>query len=954
MSPSAPLTTYQACYFANDIARKRAPDDPDRITASVFDASIDLNPHQIDAALFALQSPFASGVLLADEVGLGKTVEAGLLLAQRWAEGRRRLLVVAPASLTRQWADELQDKFHLPAVVLTSANYSSRPQAATASPWAVEGVTICSYNFAADRGESLKKEFWDLVVLDEAHRLRNAYKPSNRLGNTLRDVFSDTQKVLLTATPLQNSLMELYGLMSILDGRLFGDADSFKYQYGAKRSEAALRPLADRIAPYCRRTLRRDVAAYIKWTERKAHVVSFKASAQEQALYDALGDYLAHPTLFAIPNRNRHLLALMLRKLQASSPAALAGTLKRLLATLTEEMAEDAARYRTTQVFADDCDSFSAQMDEWPEDDENAPLRCDTITDVSTWSKEEESRVLRTLTAQAEALNGCTKVDALLKALATAFSLSQAAQSRAGQQRMQPKAIIFTESRRTQDYLYLRLQEIIPEQQLVLFNGTNGSAQTREIVASWRQARAGTDLVSGDYSLDSRAAIVDYFRNHASVMIATEAAAEGLNLQFCNLVINFDLPWNPQRIEQRIGRCHRYGQRCDVVVMNFINEANAAERRVYELLDTKCRLFEGVFGASDDILGAIGSEFNFEKRIALIFDSCRTPDAIDAAFVQLQQDLDEQIKKARHAAVDKLFERFDPEVTDRVRTDAEQRRNRMGRALWQVTRYVLAGRAAFDDEAKTFCLTTLPDTAPAVPLGWYALPGHQTTADAHAYRTTHPLAQWVLSQGKQLRPDVREVAVHASPESLGAESGWCLCCLISTTGATAAEDVVVVGTSNNAWRTLMKVESAVGDAVSVPTDVMTLLRNRMNSEVRNRIGRTSNRNLQWVAKERAKLQVWARDKEIAIKKEIERLQEKADTAARDAGGDTAMAIKARVESLREEQLTGKKVVELTEQLLATRRKVSDEQGRIVMQMLKECEVEAETEELFMFRWHCVD
>ena len=151
----------------------------------------------------------------------------------------------------------------------------------------------------------------------------------------------------------------------------------------------------------------------------------------------------------------------------------------------------------------------------------------------------------------------------------------------------------------------------------------------------------------------------------------------------------------------------------------------------------------------------------------------------------------------------------------------------------------------------------------------------------------------------------------------------------------------------------MKVESAVGDAVSVPTDVMTLLRNRMNSEVRNRIGRTSNRNLQWVAKERAKLQVWARDKEIAIEKEIERLQEKADTAARDAGG-TAMAIKARVESLREEQLTGKKVVELTEQLLATRRKVSDEQGRIVMQMLKECEVEAETEELFMFRWHCVD
>lgn len=948
-----PLTPYQACYLAHDLSRKCAPDDPDRINASVFDSSIDLNPHQIDAALFALESPFATGVLLADEVGLGKTVEAGLLLAQRWAEGKRRLLVIAPASLTRQWADELQDKFHLPATVLTSAIYAAATPQGAATPWALDEVVICSYQFAASREASLRKEFWDLVVFDEAHRLRNSYKPSNRMGRTLREVFVGTQKVLLTATPLQNSLMELYGLMSFLDSHLFGDANSFKYQYASKRSEAALRPLTQRISPYCRRTLRRDVAAYIKWTERKAHLVRFQASPEEQALYEALSDYLAKPSLFAIPRRNRHLMTLMLRKLQASSPAALAGTLETLRSTLSMEIAEDAARYRTTQALADDCDSFSSLMDEWAEEDGDESDNPASAPTPVAWSKDEECRALTSLIGLARAQTHCTKADALVNALSAAFGLSQAAQERAGQQSMQPKAIIFTESRRTQDYLQSRLKEILPEQNIVLFNGTNDGPHARDIVSAWREARAGTDLVSGNYSVDARAALVDYFRTVASVMIATEAAAEGLNLQFCNLVVNFDLPWNPQRIEQRIGRCHRYGQRCDVVVMNFLNESNAADKRVYELLDTKCRLFEGVFGASDEILGAIGSDFNFEKRVAAIYESCRTPDEIDAAFTALQQDLDDQISHARHSAADKLFARFNPLVTDRVRTESLDRRTRTGRALWQLTKHVLADFATFDDATEAFALHTLPEALPCVPTGRYSLPRGDDHPDGHTYRLTHALAQWVLTQGRSIRPIARQVVIHAPPGWSGPKSGWCLCSLLTTSGVSASEEIAGVCTDNADWRTILRCESTVGEPCDVPSEVAMLLRNRMNAAVRKRTEQAGNRNLTWAAREKSKLQAWARDREIAIEKEIERLRSKADTVGKASGeADEGGAFATRADALREEQAIRKKILELTEKLLEARRKASTEIGNMVMRILKECEAQTHASELFLFHWQC--
>ena len=233
---------------------------------SLFDAAVDLNPHQIEAALFALQSPLSRGVILADEVGLGKTIEAGIVLCQLWAERKRRLLVLCPASLRKQWTLELQEKFNMPAMVLDAKAFREAHRSGR-SPLTEPAVIVISFNYANTLRDQLKAIAWDLVVIDEAHKLRNAYRTSNKVAQAIRWATEDCRKLLLTASPLQNSLLELYGLSTLIDDHLFGDVNSFRSQYmGASSNLGALR---ERLTGFCKRTLRNQVTEYIRYTERR-------------------------------------------------------------------------------------------------------------------------------------------------------------------------------------------------------------------------------------------------------------------------------------------------------------------------------------------------------------------------------------------------------------------------------------------------------------------------------------------------------------------------------------------------------------------------------------------------------------------------------------------------------------------------------------------------------------
>ncbi len=241
-------------------------------------------------------------------------------------------------------------------------------------------------------------------------------------------------------------------------------------------------------------------------------------------------------------------------------------------------------------------------------------------------------------------------------------------------------------------------------------------------------------------------------------MIATEAGAEGVNLQFCSLVINYDLPWNPQRIEQRIGRCHRYGQKHDVVVINFVNRKNAADQRVYELLDEKFSLFKGVFGASDDVLGAIESGVDFEKRIASIYQTCRTAEEINAAFDQLQEEMDESIKNNLSETRQTLLENFDAEVHEKLKLNLRESTTYLdiyNRWLWDTTRFYLGDNAEFSEYEYSFTLKNNPFPNEEIDAGPYKI--GKNIEDAHIYRPGHSLAKRILADIRSTKLENAEV-----------------------------------------------------------------------------------------------------------------------------------------------------------------------------------------------------
>jgi hypothetical protein len=744
------LTPHHVKYYAHDLTR-RAVAGMDRLSMALFDAAVDLNPHQIEASLFALQSPLSKGVVLADEVGLGKTIEAGIVLCQLWAERKRRLLVLCPASIRKQWALELEEKFNLSALVLDARSYREAKRRGEA-PLAAPAVVIMSLNYANTLREELKAIAWDLVVIDEAHKLRNAYRPSNKIGQGIRWATEDCRKLLLTATPLQNSLLELYGLSTMIDDHLFGDVNSFRSQYASAGSN--LDALRQRLAVFCKRTLRNQVTEYIRYTERRPITRPFKPTDDEHALYEAVSGFLQRENSYALPQRQRHLTALILRKLLASSSQAIAATLDTLrvrLETLRDEQARSDPEFTERLIEAEEIED--ELLDEILAEDEDAERAKAPLVAIDRQRLREEIDILQRLATWARGIGIDTKTQTLLKALEIGFE--QMAKTGAAR-----KALIFTESRRTQEYLKTFLESHGYRGQLVLFNGTNGGSEASAIYERWVEKNRESGRTSGSRAVDVRTALIEHFRDEATILLATEAAAEGINLQFCSLVVNYDLPWNPQRIEQRIGRCHRYGQKHDVVVINFLNERNEADRRVLELLTEKFSLFSGVFGASDEVLGSIESGVDFEKRILAIYQECRTPEEIDAAFRTLQMEMDEQIRTRLDDTRRKLFEHFDEDVHQRLRlqlADAQAQLDRVGKRFWSVTRFMLADRARFDDTALAFDLDRPPRDD--IPKGRYHLISKShPRADEDGgeeksrflYRLSHPLGEHVVDGAKAL------------------------------------------------------------------------------------------------------------------------------------------------------------------------------------------------------------
>lgn len=947
-----PYSQHQAKLFATQLSLRQPANSIDKLSHAIASARVDLNPHQVDAALFAVRSPLSKGVILADEVGLGKTIEAGIVISQKWAERKRKLLIIAPATLRKQWQQELMDKFNIPSTILENASYKQLKKEGTLLSGT--SLLICSYNFAAAKADVLEDVAWDLVVVDEAHRLRNVYKVGNKMASAIAGVLADVPKLLLTATPLQNSLLELYGLVSIIDPHVFGDITSFKEQYvrGVNENLRNSR-LKERIKPFCQRTLRKQVLEYIKFTQRVAMTEEFVPSDDEHRLYEQVSAYLQREKLNALPRSQRTLMTLVLRKLLASSSYAIAATLQKLV----ERLEHTQARQSVLELL----DGEIEGLDELSEE-----IGADAVEEASGKLSPEELQDLRLELAElrdyaklASGIRDNAKGAALQKVLATAFEKLQGIGAA-------KKAVIFTESTRTQRYLADLLSRSGFENEICMMNGSNTDPQSKAIYAEWVKKHAGSDKLSGSKTADMKAAIVEHFRDTATILIATESAAEGVNLQFCSLVVNFDLPWNPQRVEQRIGRCHRYGQKFDVVVVNFLNKRNAADQRVYQLLAEKFKLFDGVFGASDEVLGVIENGVDIEKRIASVYQTCRTADEIQQAFDEIQQELDEQIKAALETTRLKLLENFDEEVNARLKVSHDQTKailDKRSSLLLMLAKTELADIASFEASGTVFDLHSSPSSSGAA-IGTYNFDWRVADSkDQHFFAETSPLASWVVSNalGRDLDGSVTlELDYKAYPFKVSAlepyigKSGWVAAEKI-TVSSVEDEDFLAITAITDSGEVLdaelaerlMAIHCPAVSSCQAQIPIVQL--DKAITKQRDAVARQlDERNAVYFDEETGKLDSWADDLKFGLETEIKQLDKDIKEAKKAASVSMSLASKLEHQ---------KKLRELEQSRNAKRRSlyeaqdsIDEQRDTLIKKVEKQLQCTVKNTKLFAVRW----
>lgn len=955
------LTPYHAKYFTFELTKRVASDSVEKLASALIDAKVDLNPHQVEAALFAFRSPLSKGAILADEVGLGKTIEAGLVISQKWAERKRKILIISPANLRKQWNQELQDKFYLESLILETKSFNQEINKGNLNPFdQKDQVIICSYQFAKTKAPYIRHINWDLVVIDEAHRLRNVYKNSNIIAQTLKYTLEPFPKILLTATPLQNSLLELYGLVSIIDDHLFGDLKSFKSQYSRadKFADSGIyEELKERLKPVSKRTLRRQVLEYIQFTSRKAFVFEFYPSETEQQLYTLASDYLQQEKLYALPASQRKLMTLVLRRLLASSSFAISGTFKRLEEKLLEILKRHEENpFEFEDFLNEDYEDYDELKDEWGEDEESESGK------KEIWYSEDELLEIR---AEANLLGSFADLATSIKINSKGEKLIAALESgfiEGTKLGASKKAIIFTESKRTQAYLFELLSQQGYAGKLVLFNGTNSDKESKATYQKWLSENKDTDKISGSPTADMRAALVDRFRNEAEIMIATEAAAEGINLQFCSIVVNYDMPWNPQRIEQRIGRCHRYGQKHDVLVINFLNKRNAADEHVYKLLNEKFNLFNGVFGASDEVLGSIESGVDIERRISQIYQSCRTTAEIVESFNLLQEELEENISQAMNSTKEKLLENFDEEVHEKLRINLAQSREYISKYesyLWKLAQFSLKDKASFDENSLSFKIRT---PIAHGPVGKYKI-GKTPSENHYHFRINHPLAQDILQTWESDTLPIKSLTfdysnsgkIISALQPLIGQNGWITAYKLEIESFDKEDYWIGVGiTDSGQWidsdlvKRFFSLNALEGGQTDLPTGTQKLLEEKVQEEMSAAKQISIEKNGKFFDQEYDKLEHWADDMKISLEREIRDLD--AEIKLKKSEARKSVELKSKVQLQRIVKDLEKDRSEKRKRLFEAQDDIDQKKENLLASVEKQLEQKHKAEKLFTLNW----
>lgn len=684
--------------LAEEMTRRKPPDENWCLAAAQRQGRIDPNPHQIDAVVFALKRIPDGGCILADEVGLGKTVEAGLVIAQLLAEGTQRILLIVPKSLVGQWQTEMSSLFGI----------ELREGAADPEAFAGNGVFIVHREFAGGlTGAPLlsSADPFDLVVIDEAHEIfagihkrfdkQGEYKADSKdaqIAGRVRDFLkpAGTPVLLLTATPIQNHLVELWGLVQyvVQTNELLGDLPTFRELFcsDGDRSlhESLQAELQRRLATVQQRTLRKQAQEFLEFpfVERQAKVIEYSMSDEERAIYEGVTAWLMDPYQCSFSTKSSRLLQIGFHRRMGSSLAALRASLEKVVVRLESQLSQlkggpdsqqlhsaaagkgEAATWHDAQ-WGDLERELRAEF-EIDEDDERTLAKLQRADDLEEPGGHDEDRgdpdapptrgriqdeldrVLGFI-EQLKSVPRDSKAEVLLQTLRVIHDRFEQDGEGTG------KAIIFTESIKTQDFLFeFLVQKGYAATDITLFRGHNDGPRVREALEAW-ECDVGEGFKTGSRpspQVAVRLALIDEFRKRSRIFISTEAGAKGLNLQFCETLINYDLPWNPQRIEQRIGRVHRYRQEHGVTVFNFLDRGNEAQKLTFEILSQKLDLFGRVLDASDVVLHEAGTDcpeplvsslgVQFESDLRRIHQQARSLDEVTEQLKAFRKNIEQR------------------------------------------------------------------------------------------------------------------------------------------------------------------------------------------------------------------------------------------------------------------------------------------------------------------------
>ncbi|WP_061216902.1 DEAD/DEAH box helicase [Leptospira borgpetersenii] len=554
-----------------------------------------LLPHQIESTYIVVNS-LRPRFILADEVGLGKTIEAALVMKELiFRRGYKKVLIVTPSPLLVQWQQELKNKFNEDFEIVKRRNFSTDGD----KNWKNFQHIITSVDFIKNPkyAEEILKTKWDIVIFDEAHRLRRDYHKITRSYLFAEKISKKCEcLLLLTATPFRGKLEELYYLMHLIDPNILGPYHTFVNDYilGNKTD------LKDKISKVLLRRRKIEVGGF---TKRFAKTVKIELSTVEREFYEETTNYVRREYNLAMRTQNRAIgfVMIVFQKLLDSSVFALISALTKRKFLLVN---------RLHHIQQKECKLEEWDLDE-TEDVEEFVSGLDESVQLDLQSLKRELLSLNRLILLGKKIKEDKKS---IKLKETILKLRKEGHS---------KFIIFTQFRTTQDFL----ASVLSDFQVTLFHGSLGA--------------------------DAKENAIVEFKTKTEILICTEAGGEGRNLQFANVLFNYDLPWSPLKIEQRIGRIHRFGQKDNVFIFNFASKDTVAER-ILEVLTNKIRLFEESIGSSDELLGAIEDELDFNSSFMKFVTGNKSR-------TEMEEEIDNRIKIAK-----KGFEKLGALVTPKL------------------------------------------------------------------------------------------------------------------------------------------------------------------------------------------------------------------------------------------------------------------------------------------------